>query len=138
VAATRLGGGAAAGRGITLLLAALGAGHLILVPASAGTMGLSVAIAVAGTMIAPVLASSYAMVDDAAPAGTVTEAFAWLATAVAIGAAAGAAIAGAVAESAGPEAALALAGAAGAAALLAAAMRASTLVVTAPLATTRH
>ena len=49
------------------------------------------------------------MVDEAAPAGTVTEAFAWLATAVAIGAAAGAAIAGAVAESAGPAAALALA-----------------------------
>ena len=53
------------------------------------------------------------MVDKAAPAGTVTEAFAWLATAVAIGAAAGAAIAGAVAESFRPAVALALGGAAG-------------------------
>ena len=81
-------------------------------------------LVVAGAAIAPAYAAVYAMVDEAAPAGTVTEAFAWLATAVAVGAAAGAAIAGAVAESAGPAAALALAGAAGAAALLATAMRA--------------
>ena len=42
------------------------------------------------------------MVDHAAPAGTVTEAFAWLETAVAVGASVGAASAGAVAEAAGP------------------------------------
>jgi MFS family permease len=110
VVAARLGGGAAAGRGFTLLLAALGVGHLLLVPASAGPVALAVAIAVAGTMIAPILASSYAMVDDAAPAGTVTEAFAWLATATALGTSVGAAAGGALVEAAGPASAFVLAG----------------------------
>jgi predicted MFS family arabinose efflux permease len=123
VAAAKLGGGAAAGRGFTLLLAALGAGHLILVPASAGTVGLAVAIAMAGTMIAPVLASSYAMVDDTAPAGTVTEAFAWLATATALGTSVGAAAGGALVDAAGPASAFVLAGGAAIASSLVAAVR---------------
>ena len=82
---------------------------------------------VAGAAIAPTYAAVYAMVDDAAPAGTVTEAFAWLATAIAIGASLGAAGAGALADHAGPAAAFALAGAAGAVALLAALLRSPTL-----------
>jgi predicted MFS family arabinose efflux permease len=65
--------------------------------------------------------------DHAAPDGTVTEAFAWLATAIAIGASVGAAAAGAVADHAGPGAAFALAGAAGAIALLATLIRSPTL-----------
>ena len=56
----------------------------------------------AGAAIAPTYATVYAMVDHAAPAGTVTEAFAWLATAMAVGVAAGAAGAGVVADHAGP------------------------------------
>jgi predicted MFS family arabinose efflux permease len=67
------------------------------------------------------------MVDDAAPAGTVTEAFAWLATAVAIGAAAGAAAGGALADGPGPGAAFVLAGVAGAVAVLVTVLRAETL-----------
>jgi MFS family permease len=59
------------------------------------------------------------MIEDAAPAGTVTEAFAWVATAVAIGAAAGSASAGALADHAGPAAAFAIAAAAGGCAVLA-------------------
>ena len=118
--------------GLTAILGALTLGHLALVPAAGSLVALGAVLVVAGAAIAPAYAAVYAMVDEAAPAGTVTEAFAWLATAVAVGAAAGAAIAGAVAESAGPAAALALAGAAGAAALLATAMRASTLVVAVP------
>jgi hypothetical protein len=98
-------------------------------------VALGAVLVIAGAAIAPAYAAVYAMVDEAAPTGTVTEAFAWLATAVAIGAAAGAAIAGAVAESAGPAAALALGGAAGAAALLAMAVRAPTLVT--PIAIAR-
>ena len=78
---------------------------------------------VAGAAIAPTYAAVYAMVDDAAPAGTVTEAFAWLATAVGIGAALGAAAAGALADHAGPSAAFALAGAAGTLALITALLR---------------
>jgi predicted MFS family arabinose efflux permease len=125
------------GPGLAAILGALTLGHLALVPAAGSVLALGAVLVVAGAAIAPAYAAVYAMVDGAAPTGTVTEAFAWLATAVAIGAAAGAAIAGAVAESAGPAAALALAGAAGAAALLATAMRASTLVVAVPLATAR-
>ena len=114
--AARLGGGAAAGRGFTLLLGLLGLGHLILLGASAHLVTFAIGIAVAGTMIAPILASSYAMVDDAAPAGTVTEAFAWLATATAIGTSVGAALGGALVDAAGAPSAFVLAGVAGLAA----------------------
>jgi hypothetical protein len=74
------------------------------------------------------------MVDAAAPAGTMTEAFAWLATAIAIGASAGAACAGTLVDSAGPVAALALAGGAGAVAVLVTAVRAYTLAAPRSLA----
>jgi hypothetical protein len=62
----------------------------------------------------------------------VTEAFAWLGTAIAIGASAGAASAGALADNAGPVAAFALAGGAGAAAVLLALLRSGTLPAPAP------
>ena len=67
------------------------AGHAALVPATPSLIAVGAVLFVAGAAIAPTYAAVYAMVDAAAPAGTVTEAFAWLATAVAIGAAAGAA-----------------------------------------------
>jgi hypothetical protein len=115
IVAARRGGGAS-GRGFAGLLTVLGLGHAALGTATGGIVALAVVIAAAGTMIAPVLASAYAMVDGAAPAGTATEAFAWLATASAIGTSIGAATAGALADTAGPEAAFVLAGAAGLAA----------------------
>jgi len=80
-----------------------------------------------GSAIAPTYAVVYAMVDDAAPAGTETEAFAWLGTAVAIGAALGSAIAGSAADHAGPAAAFALAAAAGAVSVLLVVARSRTL-----------
>ena len=67
------------------------------------------------------------MVDDVAPAGTVTEAFAWLATATAVGSAVGATFAGAIVDHAGPAAAFGLAAGAGALAVLIAGSRARTL-----------
>jgi MFS family permease len=124
--AVRLGGVTGAA-GLVLVLAALAAGHLALVPAAGSVVALAGVLLVAGAAIAPTYAAVYAMVDHAAPDGTVTEAFAWLATAIAIGASAGAAAAGAVADHAGPGAAFALAGAAGAIALLAALLRSPTL-----------
>ena len=127
LAAVRLGGGAHTAAGLTLVLGALTAGHLALVPAAGSLVALAAVLVVAGAAIAPTYASVYAMVDRAAPSGTATEAFAWLATAIAIGASLGSATAGAVAESAGPAAVFALAGAAGAAALIATALRARTL-----------
>lgn len=123
VAAARLGGGVSGGRALALLLAALGVGHLLLVAASVSLAAMAVAIAVAGSMIAPILASSYAMVDHAAPAGTVTEAFAWLATATAIGTSIGAAAGGALVDALGPSAAFLLAGTAALVAAVVSAVR---------------
>ncbi|HET6534199.1 MAG TPA: hypothetical protein VFH03_26760, partial [Actinoplanes sp.] len=87
-----------------------------LVGASAHLVTFAAGMALAGSMIAPILASAYAMVDEAAPAGTVTEAFAWLATATAIGSSIGAAAGGALVDATGPAAAFVLAGVAGVAA----------------------
>ena len=124
------GGMLAARRGtvsLPALLAALTAGHLALAFAAGNVFALAAALFFAGAAIAPTYATVYTMVDRAAPAGTITEAFAWLGTAVAVGAAAGAAVAGTIAEYAGPAAVFALAAAAGGAALAATVMRSSTL-----------
>jgi MFS family permease len=118
IVAARRGGGAGGGRGFAVLLALLGIGHAALGAATGSIVALAVVITLAGTMIAPVLASTYAMVDDAAPAGTVTEAFAWLATASAIGTSIGAATGGALADTTGPAGAFLLAGVAGLAAAI--------------------
>ncbi|HEY3614584.1 MAG TPA: MFS transporter [Gaiellales bacterium] len=127
VLATRLGGGARSARGLGLVLAALTAGHLVLAATAGSIAAMGAVLFVAGAAIAPTFASAYAMVDRAAPAGAVTEAFAWLATALAVGGAAGAAAGGAMADGAGPAAAFVLAGAAGAVAVLVTALRAGTL-----------
>jgi MFS family permease len=124
--AARLGGGPASGAGLALMLAFLAAGHLAL--AAAGSLvALGAVLLVAGAAIAPTYACVYAMVEQAAPAGTVTEAFAWLATAAGVGAAVGASAAGALADHAGPQAAFALGGAAGAVAVLVTMLRAAVL-----------
>jgi len=127
IVAARAGGGAQGAAGLGAVLVALTAGHLALVPAAGSLVALGAVLLFAGAAIAPTYATVYAMVDHAAPAGTVTEAFAWLGTAVAVGAAAGAAGAGLAADQAGPETALALAGAAGAVAALTAILRFRTL-----------
>jgi predicted MFS family arabinose efflux permease len=124
---TRLGGGARHAAGLALLLGALTAGHLALIPADASILSLGAVLILAGAAIAPTEATLYAMVGRAAPAGTVTEAFAWLATAMAVGDAVGAAGAGLVADRAGPTAAFALAGGAGALAVLTAMLRSRTI-----------
>src|SRR4051794_5073709 len=124
--AARLGGGPASGAGLALMLAFLAAAHLALAAASS-LVALGAVLFVAGAAVAPTYACMYAMVERAAPAGTVTEAFAWLATAAGVGAAVGAAAAGALADHAGPQAAFALAGAAGAAAVLVTMLRAAVL-----------
>ena len=135
VIAARRGGGAQSAAGLAMLLAALTIGHLALVPAAGSLVGLGAMLLIAGVAIAPTYATVYAMVDDAAPAGGVTEAFAWLATAAAIGAAAGTAVAGVATEHAGASAALSLAAVAGIAALLLAMSRAHTIGGAAPVAT---
>ena len=105
-------------RALPALLVGLTAGHLALALAATNVYALAAVLFLAGAAIAPTYATVYALVERAAPAGTVTEAFAWLATAVAVGAASGAAVAGTLAEHAGPSAVFVLAGAAAACALL--------------------
>ena len=119
---TRVGKGRSRG-GIALLLAVLTLGHLALIPADRNGVLLGLALLIAGAAIAPTEATLYAMVDNAAPAGTITEAFAWLATAMAVGNAAGAAGAGVVVDRAGAAAGFALAGVAGALAMLTSVLR---------------
>jgi predicted MFS family arabinose efflux permease len=118
MAATRLGGGARRAGGLTALLAALAVGHGALLFTTSSVLALGAVIVLAGATIAPTVASIYAMVDGAAPAGTHTEAFSWLVTASSSGAAAGAAVAGALAQAAGAPAAFAFAFAAGGLAVL--------------------
>jgi predicted MFS family arabinose efflux permease len=129
---TRLGGGARSAAGLALLLGALTAGHLALIPAAGSGVALGAVLLLAGAAIAPTEATVYAMVDHAAPAGTMTEAFAWLATAMAVGGALGAASAGIVADRAGPAAAFALAGGAGALAMLTTVLRSRTITPRSP------
>ena len=57
--------------------------------------------ALSGLFLAPVLACGFLVVDRHAPAGTVTEAFSWLVTAVGVGAALGTAAAGPAAQHGG-------------------------------------
>ena len=125
--ASRLGGGAHGATGLVLVLVALTVGHLALTAAAGSAIALAAVLLVAGAAIAPTYATVYGMVDAAAPAGTVTEAFAWLAAAIEIGASAGSAAAGALTDHAGPVAAFVLAGLAGAAAVVLALARATTL-----------
>jgi predicted MFS family arabinose efflux permease len=125
--AARLGGGARTAAGLALVLGALAAGHLALIPAAGSVVTLGGVLLLAGATIAPTEATIYAMVDHAAPAATVTEAFAWLATAMAVGGAVGAASAGLIVDRAGPTAGFALAGGAGALAILTTMLRSRTL-----------
>jgi predicted MFS family arabinose efflux permease len=118
VLATRLGGGADSASGLAVVLAALAAGHLALAAAAGSLVALAVTLFAAGTAIAPAYASVYAMVERLAPAGTITEAFAWLTTAAAIGTAVGAAGGGALVDAGGPVSAFVFAGGAGAIAVL--------------------
>ncbi|GGX65675.1 MFS transporter [Streptomyces hiroshimensis] len=55
-----------------------------------------------GLFLAPVLTVVFVLVGELAPAGTVTEAFAWLVTLMTAGVALGSAVAGTVLETAGP------------------------------------
>jgi MFS family permease len=127
VIATRRGGGANGAAGLSLVLVGLAGGHLLLVAAAGNAPALAATLLVAGAAIAPAYASVYGMVERIAPHGAVTEAFAWLATATAVGTAAGAALAGPLAEHAGPTSAFVLASGAGLLAVLLSVLRARSL-----------
>jgi hypothetical protein len=67
--AARLGGGARTGAGVALVLCALTAGSLALIPAAGSMLALGAVLVLAGAAISPTEAALYAMVDAAAPAG---------------------------------------------------------------------
>jgi predicted MFS family arabinose efflux permease len=129
IAASRIGGGARSSRTLAVFLVALAVGHCALGLGLGNRIVFASLLFLAGATIAPTYASVYAMVEDAAPEGTLTEAFAWLATAISVGAAAGAATAGSLTQSAGPYATFLLAGVAGALAVVMVVMRGGTLAV---------
>ncbi|MCO6004967.1 MFS transporter [Actinoallomurus purpureus] len=104
-------------RRLVLLIAGLATGYLPLTWAP-GMPVMPVLALVSGVFLAPVLACTFTLVDDLAPRGTVTEAFAWLVTAFGVGSSAGAALAGLAGDAAGVHAAFAVAGAGGVLALL--------------------
>jgi predicted MFS family arabinose efflux permease len=71
---------------------------LLLVPSVPWMLALA---ALSGVFLAPALACGFVVVDRHAPAGTVTEAFSWVVTAVGVGGALGTAAAGAAAQHGG-------------------------------------
>ena len=108
----RLGAAVDPPRRLAIALAAWGLAH-----AAVGVSGepavLGLLLLIAGASIAPTFVSANGMLDDLAPAGTITEAFTWTSTGISIGIAAGAAIAGAVVDAASPAIAMAGLGAGG-------------------------
>ena len=108
LAAARAGAARDPVKRLTGLLAALAGGHLLLtIPL--GPLPLAVLLLLAGLALSPAIAAAYAMVEQLAPAGTVTEAYTWLTTGIAAGLAAGAAVSGALAQAHGAGGAFAVA-----------------------------
>ena len=109
--------GGPAHRRLIGLMAGLAAGYVPLAWAPAFPL-MPVLALFSGVFLAPVLACSFTLVDGLAPRGTVTEAFAWVVTAFAVGSSVGAALAGLAGDAAGVHGAFAVAGGAGLTALL--------------------
>ncbi|TQS46398.1 MFS transporter [Cryptosporangium phraense] len=87
------------GRVLPWLLAGLGVGYLPMafVPTSSGMLPLALVFSVvSGLALPPIITLVFLAIDRLAPAGTVTEAFAWLITAFLVGSSIGAAVAGAI------------------------------------------
>ena len=84
---------------------------LLAVPSS--LWGLAVALLVTGVVITPQSAAHSAAIDTAARAGTHTEAFGWILTAITLGLAGGESVSGQLVEHAGPDAAFLAAGVVG-------------------------
>ena len=98
-----------------MLLAVLGFAALVALLAVPGSLwGLCLALLLAGCLITPQSTAHSVALEQAAPAGTETEAFGWVVTAVTLGAALGQSVSGRLVESAGPPVAFAVAGVVGA------------------------
>jgi MFS family permease len=110
LAIVRLGAATNAPRRLAIALAAWGLAHGA-VGISGEPLVLGLLLVVAGATIAPTFVSANGMLDDLAPTGTITEAFTWTSTGIAVGIAAGSAVAGALVEASSPAVAMAALGA---------------------------
>jgi MFS family permease len=99
------------------LMLGLTLGYLPLLTAPGPWLMIPLAV-VSGLFLAPAIACSFSMVDDVAPQGTVTEAFAWVVAAFGLGGAFGSAAAGLVGEHAGVRGAFGVAAASAAVGLV--------------------
>jgi hypothetical protein len=90
-------------------------GVLVAAMAAAGTslIGLTIVMLVAGVVITPQVTAQSLALEVATPAGTATEAFGWVITAITLGVAAGQSTTGWLVERAGPSAAFLAGGVAG-------------------------
>jgi MFS family permease len=84
-----------------LLAVGLAPGYALLCPMPAPPL-MACLMLLTGLFLAPVLTVSFVLVAELAPAGTVTEAFAWLVTLITTGTALGSAVVGLVLEHGGP------------------------------------
>jgi MFS family permease len=101
---------------VPILLGALALGYWPLV-AAPGPVPMAGLTLLAGVFLAPTLACTFVVIGESAPAGTVTEAFAWEITMFIVGSAVGSALAGPLLEQAGLRATLAVPGLLGLAAV---------------------
>jgi MFS family permease len=83
---------------VVLRLAVFVVAHALLMVTTAPLV-LAPLLLLAGTTVAPALNGAFVLIGDAAPAGTVTEAFTWATFGITAGIAAGSALAGAIADS---------------------------------------
>ena len=98
------------------------AGFLILFLAQT-PLQLAILLVITGVVNAPVIATFYVLIEELAPAGTVTEAFTWVSTTFLVGISGGVALAGVVADASDPRTAWWLAVAGGLFAVLTVAIR---------------
>ena len=138
ITATRWAAPAGSINRLAALLALLTVSHLALISVVASRFELGALLVLAGAAIAPTFALVFALVDRLAPEGTHTEAFAWLATAEAIGSAIGSTVGGSISSSHGAAAGLSLAALGGAVALAILLSRRRTLAQTPTPSTTRR
>jgi predicted MFS family arabinose efflux permease len=113
----RAGAAANAPRRLALMLVAWGGAHA-LIGASGQPAAVAALLLVAGVTIAPTFVSANGMLDHLAPPGTLTEAFTWTSTGIAVGIAAGSALAGTLVDGASPAFAMAALSAGGVVAAL--------------------
>ena len=98
---------------LPVLLGAFGVLVAAMAAAGSSLVGLTVVMLVAGTVITPQVTAQSLALEVATPAGTATEAFGWVITAITLGVAAGQSVTGWLVERSGPSAAFLAGGLAG-------------------------